>query len=88
MTSSLPVATSVTVSIDCPAERVYEFVADLHKRPKWSFFDTATEAADGVWHVGTSPGEAMLRLVGLNDWGVLDRHVETPTGQIHISKES
>ncbi len=73
-------ATTVTVSITRPADTVYAYISDPSKLAEWSFFQSAVPTDDG-WRMGTPAGEALLRLVDANDFGVADHTIQTSDGR-------
>jgi hypothetical protein len=67
---------TVTVSIDTPPARVYEFAGNPENFPQWtpSFVRAVRRAGDG-WILETRDGELGLRFVDRNPFGVLDHYV-------------
>jgi hypothetical protein len=77
---------TVSVSIACAPDTVYDFVRDAHNLPLWaSGLCKSVRAENGSWIVQTPQGEASLRFVERNDFRVLD-HVVTPAPgmEIHV----
>ena len=72
---------TISVSIDCPPERVYAFVADPANLPRWAtaFVLSAKPSASG-WVVDTPGGCVGLRFVEANALGVLDHYVSPAPG--------
>jgi predicted 3-demethylubiquinone-9 3-methyltransferase (glyoxalase superfamily) len=69
------------VSIDCPAERVYAFVADPENLPRWATaFVRAVRRSAAGWVVDTPGGPVGFRFVERNDLGVLDHYVSPSPG--------
>lgn len=84
MTGGLHEARTLSVSIACHPDAVYAYVHDLRNLPRWSFFTSADEQDDGSWIVGTPAGRRVLRIVGPNEFGVLDHLVQLPSGEMRI----
>ena len=72
-------ARTLSVSIACPPDRVYDFVRDARNLPRWSFFESVEEA-EGGWLLGTPEGPVTLRFVEENALGVLDHRVTLGSG--------
>jgi hypothetical protein len=78
----MPQARTVTVSIACPARRVYDFVSNPKNLPAWAAgLGRSVSNIDGRWVVQTSSGPLGVRFVDRNDFGVLDHHVTLPSGE-------
>ena len=73
---------TVTVSIDTPPARVYEFAGNPENFPVWtpSFVRSVRRAGDG-WILETRDGELGLRFVADNPFGVLDHYVRVAPGE-------
>lgn len=72
-------ARTLTVSIQAPPSRVYEFVADARNLPRWSFFQSVAKKGDS-WVLDAPDGPVELRFVERNSLGVLDHYVTPPSG--------
>jgi hypothetical protein len=79
LTGPLLETRTITVSIDCPPDRVYDFVSNPSNLPRWSFFEAVTETDDG-WVVQTPGGPVGFRFLEANRLGVLDHRVTLPSG--------
>jgi len=79
LTGPLLETRTITVSIDCPPDRVYDFVSNPSNLPRWSFFEAVTETDDG-WVVQTPDGPVGFRFLEANRLGVLDHRVTLPSG--------
>lgn len=77
---------TVSVSIACSPDTVYDFVRDVHNLPLWaSGLCESVRAENGHWIVQTPQGEASLRFVERNDFRVLDHVVSPEPGvEIHV----
>jgi hypothetical protein len=77
----MPRSRTVSVSIACPARRVYDFVSNPENLPAWAAgLGRSVSKIDGRWVVQTSSGPLGVRFVDRNDFGVLDHHVTLPSG--------
>jgi hypothetical protein len=74
----------LSVSIQCPPDRVYAFAADPENLPRWAtaFVRSVSRSASG-WVVDTPAGAVGIRFVERNDLGVLDHYV-TPSPGVDI----
>ncbi|KUN09222.1 hypothetical protein AQI95_05080 [Streptomyces yokosukanensis] len=73
MSTSLSLTKSV--SIDCPYDQVYAFLADPANWPKWAVVNVRSiEPTDDPdwWQMSTPLGPAKLRLRGNSEFGILD----------------
>lgn len=67
-------AETVTISIDCPVQTVYEFLADPRNLPTWlaDIGDTILQVRDQEWAVESLAGPYTFRFCPRNRFGVLD----------------
>jgi hypothetical protein len=73
---------TVSVSIACPAPRVYDFVSNPENLPVWAAgLGRSVSNVDGRWIMQTASGPLGIRFVDRNDLGVLDHHVMLASGQ-------
>jgi len=72
---------TLSVSIDCPPERVYTFVRNPENLPRWAggLASAVRKSADG-WIVETADGPLGFAFVADNDLGVLDHRVTLAPG--------
>jgi hypothetical protein len=65
---------TVTISIDCPVQAVYEFLADPRNLPSWlaDIGGTIQQVRDEQWVVETPAGPYTFRFCPRNRFGVLD----------------
>jgi hypothetical protein len=77
---------TVSVSIACAPDKVYDFVRDVNNLPLWAAgLCESVRAENGSWIVQTPRGEANLRFVERNDFRVLDHVVSPEPGvEIHV----
>ena len=75
---------TLSVSIDCPPDRVYGFVSDPGNLPQWATgLCRSVGRSDGDWIVETPQGAMKIRFADRNDYGVLD-HFVTPAPGVGI----
>ena len=71
----------LSVSIDCPPERVYAFVRQPENLPRWAGgLGTAVRKTSDGWIVETADGPLGLAFVADNAFGVLDHRVTLAPG--------
>jgi hypothetical protein len=76
----------LSIAIDCPPGRVYEFVANPENLPKWAVgLGTEVRRKGAAWEVTTLQGSMGLRFAPHNELGVLDHYVQ-PAGvpEVHV----
>lgn len=67
---------TLTVNIARPTEEVFRFVRDARNLPLWADgLCRSVREHEGEWLIETPLGEAKLRFVPQNDFGVLDHYV-------------
>src|SRR5712692_6779539 len=72
---------TLSVSINRPPGKVYEFVSIPENLPKWATgFCKSVRKSDGDWIVETPQGPMKIRFVEKNDFGVLDHYVTVAPG--------
>lgn len=77
-------ARTLSVSIECPPGRVYEFVSNPENLPRWAAgLGRSVRRSDGDWIVETPDGPMRIRFAGRNELGVLDHYV-TPAPGLEI----
>jgi hypothetical protein len=68
--------TTIGVTIERPADQVYEFVRDATTLPRYTtLFRAVRPAGPDKWIADTDQGEMALRFVPQNSFRVLDHHV-------------
>lgn len=74
-------AHTLSVNINCPSARVYEFAVNPENLPQWAggLCQSVTHTASG-WVIHTAQGDMPIRFAERNDWGVLDHQVEVAPG--------
>ena len=74
-------ARHVSISINCPADQVYEYVSNPETLPTWASGLSASIRQEGDEWVADSPmGEVRVRFAAKNRFGVLDHVVTLPSG--------
>ncbi|HYY24712.1 MAG TPA: hypothetical protein VE689_04415 [Candidatus Udaeobacter sp.] len=72
---------TLSVSIESDPDKVYEFVSNPKNLPKWATtFCQSIRRFEGNWIVDTPQGPMTIRIVGPNDFGVLDHYVSLTPG--------
>jgi uncharacterized protein YndB with AHSA1/START domain len=72
----------LSVYIDRPVSEVYAFASDPANLPRWAHgLGSSAVEEDGVWFVETPAGRAQVTVAPDNEYGVLDQHVVTPSGE-------
>lgn len=72
---------TLSVSVDCPPGKVYEFISDPENLPKWAGgFCKSVIKSNGDWIAETPPGPMKFRFVKRNEFGVLDHYVNPAPG--------
>jgi hypothetical protein len=74
-------ARTLTVSINCPAAQVYEFVSNPQNLPRWAKgLCKSVRQSDTDWIVETPQEPTKIRFAPKNDFGVLDHYVSPSPG--------
>lgn len=75
-------AKHISVSVECPPSRVYEFASDVENLPLWASglsIGAITQNGDD-WVVESPMGEIRVRFAEKNNFGVLDHDVTLESG--------
>jgi hypothetical protein len=76
---------TVSVSIQRPPDRVYDYLADPTRFPEWSAFITKIEREGSAWRATTPLGTLRLQFEPRNTYRILDHTVTTADGRrVHI----
>jgi len=72
----------ISVSIDCPADKVYEFASNPENLPKWAagLSSTITKAGED-WVVDSPLGRIRVMFTEKNPFGIMDHQVTLPSGE-------
>lgn len=72
---------TLSVTIACPPQKVYEFVSNPENLPRWAAgLCKLVRKSDAGWVVETPRGPMQIRFAEKNDLGVLDHYVTTAQG--------
>jgi hypothetical protein len=72
---------TLSVSIDCPPDRVYAFVSNPENLPRWAAaFARSVRQTRSGWVVETADGPMGIEFVAENESGVLDHTVRLASG--------
>jgi hypothetical protein len=72
---------TLSVSIDCPTNRVYAFVSNPENLPRWATaFAQSVRRTRSGWVVETADGPMGIEFVAENEFGVLDHTVTLESG--------
>ncbi|CAA9495665.1 MAG: hypothetical protein AVDCRST_MAG53-1776 [uncultured Solirubrobacteraceae bacterium] len=73
----------IGVSIDRPADEVYEYVSDPANLPAWAAgLGASVERVDDRWVAQSPMGPVVVAFVARNEHGILDHDVTLPSGEI------
>lgn len=76
----------VSVSIDRPADQVYEFASNPENLPSWAAGLSGSIAlVDGEWVAESPMGRIKVKIADRNAFGVLDHDVTLPSGEINYN---
>ena len=70
---------TLTVSIDRPADIVYDFARNPENLPRWSFIESVSKEGD-AWIAHTPDGPVTIRFADPNPFGILDHVVTVSPG--------
>jgi hypothetical protein len=71
----------ISVSIDRPADQVYEFASNPENLPKWAAgLGGSIKNVDGDWIAESPMGRIKVKFADKNKFGVLDHDVTLPSG--------
>jgi len=71
----------ISVSIDRPADTVYEFTSNPENLPKWAAgLGDSIKNVDGDWIAESPMGRIKVKFADKNKFGVLDHDVTLPSG--------
>jgi Polyketide cyclase / dehydrase and lipid transport len=72
----------LSVHIDRPVADVYAFASDPANLPRWApGLGSSVMHENGIWFVETPEGRVQVTFAPSNEYGVLDHHVVTPSGE-------
>ncbi|MEW6586512.1 MAG: SRPBCC family protein [Nitrospirota bacterium] len=72
---------TLSISINCHPDRVYDFVSNLENMPVWAAtFCKSIKKSDGEWIAETPQGKVKIRLAEKNQFGILDHYISPVPG--------
>ena len=72
----------ISVSINHPADLVYEFASNPVNLPKWAAgLSGSIKNVNGDWLAESPMGKVKIEFAGKNNSGVLDHNVTSPSGE-------
>ncbi|MEI8175417.1 MAG: SRPBCC family protein [Candidatus Omnitrophota bacterium] len=70
------ISRTLTITIDSPAARVYDFIRNPGNIPLWATtFCRAVKKTRGAWIIETAQGPLKLRIAKKNRYGILDHYI-------------
>ncbi|HEY1170651.1 MAG TPA: SRPBCC family protein [Verrucomicrobiae bacterium] len=78
-------AVTLSTSIHCAADKVYEFILNAENMPRWAFCKSMRKVGKNEWMMGTADGEFPVRFVTRNEFRVADHYVTIAPGNIVYS---
>jgi uncharacterized protein YndB with AHSA1/START domain len=76
-------AQHISVSIERPAQEVYDFASDPANLPKWaSGLGGSIKKVGGDWVADSPMGQVKVKFADRNPFGVLDHAVTLPSGEV------
>ncbi len=71
----------ISISIDRPVSRVYEYASNPENFPRWvAFIESITLQTDGSWIAESDLGNINIRFTPENKFGIMDHLVTLPDG--------
>lgn len=75
---------TLSVSIGCDLQTVYEFVSNLENLPQWAkTFCRSVKQSGGGWVIDTPHGPMKISIAGKNEAGIVD-HCVSPAPGVEI----
>lgn len=73
----------ISISINCPADQVYEFIRSPENLPQWATGLSGSIVNEGGLWIAQSPlGEIKISFVAQNHFGIVDHEVTLPSGEV------
>lgn len=72
-------AQTLSISINRPADAVYNFMRDINKLPAWAAglcLSIVKSTGENTWLIHTPTGEATVRLTEQNKFRIMDHYVQ------------
>lgn len=74
-------AKNISISINTPNEKVYQYVSNPENFPEWlAFLKKITQKSDTIWNAETDLGNIEIFISPKNEFGVVDHIVTLPNG--------
>jgi hypothetical protein len=71
----------ISVSINCPVDKVYEFASNPENLPKWAAgIGGSIKNVNGEWIADSPIGRVKVKFADKNKFGILDHDVTLPSG--------
>jgi uncharacterized protein YndB with AHSA1/START domain len=71
----------ISVSINCPEDKVYEFASNPENLPKWAAgLGDSIKNINGDWIAESPMGRVKVKFADKNKFGILDHEVTLPSG--------
>jgi uncharacterized membrane protein len=72
----------ISISIDRPADEVYEFASNPENLPKWAAgLSDSIKNVNGNWIAESPMGKVIIKFAERNTFGILDHDVALPSGE-------
>ncbi|MDP4207835.1 MAG: SRPBCC family protein [Bacteroidota bacterium] len=72
---------NISVSINKPADKVYQFASNPENFPVWvEFINSMNKETEEIWFAETNMGNLKIEFVPKNEFGVIDHLVTLPDG--------
>ena len=72
---------TISISINHPREKVYQFASNPENFPKWlAFVKSVSKKSDRVWNAESDLGKIEIELSPENEFGIIDHTVKLPDG--------
>ena len=72
----------ISVSINQPADQVYEFASNPENLPKWAAgLSGSIKNVNGDWIAESPMGKVKIEFAAKNNFGILDHDVTLPSGE-------
>ena len=71
---------TLSISISCAPQKVYNFVSNLENFPKWVKFCRSIKKSKMGWVMETLQGRMKIRIAAKNKLGVLDHYITDNSG--------
>ena len=76
---------TLTISIQCAPQKIYEFVSNLENLPKWATtFCRSIRPLKNEWVIKTPQGEVFIHIAAQNVFGILDHYISPRRGSAGV----